>query len=131
MSEVVPEFKCDKISGGLSWTGYLQPAPISFNYKVKIVYRPESYSPKAYVLEPKLFIREGETSIPHVYSGQRPCLYLPGTREWSPLMYISKTIVPWLSLWLFYYEMWHITGEWLGGGVHPTTNKEEDTLEIE
>jgi hypothetical protein len=27
--------------------------------------------------------------------------------------------VPWLLLWLSFYELWLITGEWHGGGVHP------------
>ncbi|EKK00114.1 hypothetical protein RBSH_04450 [Rhodopirellula baltica SH28] len=22
-------------------------------------------------------------------------------------------------MWLMYYEFWHATGEWLGGGEHP------------
>ena len=36
---------------------------------------------------------------------------------------ISETIMPWLALWLFHYEAWHATGEWLGGGQEPTTKK--------
>ena len=35
-------------------------------------------------------------------------------------MKIALTIVPWLSLWLFYYEVWRATGTWYGGGTHPT-----------
>ena len=34
-------------------------------------------------------------------------------------MQLATTIVPWCSEWLFYYELWLATGEWLGGGVHP------------
>jgi len=26
-------------------------------------------------------------------------------------------------LWLYYYEVWHLTDEWLGGGEHPTNLK--------
>ena len=32
-------------------------------------------------------------------------------------MTIATTIVPWLSLWLYYYEIWLATGSWQGGGV--------------
>jgi hypothetical protein len=32
-------------------------------------------------------------------------------------MKIATTIIPWLSLWLYYYEVWHATGEWMGGGI--------------
>jgi hypothetical protein len=50
---------------------------------------------------------------------ERLCLYLPSADEWMPTQLIAETIVPWTSLWLFYYETWHATGEWLGGGDHP------------
>jgi hypothetical protein len=42
-------------------------------------------------------------------------------------MRIADTIVPWLILWLFYYEIWHVTGEWKGGGVHPPSPKRDDS----
>ena len=31
-------------------------------------------------------------------------------------MSISSTIIPWTSEWLYYYEIWLINGDWLGGG---------------
>jgi hypothetical protein len=34
-------------------------------------------------------------------------------------MVLADTIIPLASLWLFYYEVWFATGEWLGGGEHP------------
>ena len=64
--------------------------------------------------------------IPHVYPGPRPCPYLPGSGEWSLDQFVADTIVPWTSLWLYHYEVWHATGEWLGGGVHPKTRQVED-----
>lgn len=35
-------------------------------------------------------------------------------------MLISETIVPWASEWLFYFELWLVTKEWMGGGEHPS-----------
>jgi hypothetical protein len=32
-------------------------------------------------------------------------------------MAMSKSIVPWLGLWLIHYEGWLATGHWEGGGV--------------
>ena len=29
-------------------------------------------------------------------------------------MLLAKVIVPWIALWLYYYEVWHATGSWLG-----------------
>jgi transposase InsO family protein len=34
-------------------------------------------------------------------------------------MRLDQTIVPWTSLWLFYFEDWLSEGEWRGGGEHP------------
>jgi hypothetical protein len=41
-------------------------------------------------------------------------------------MYIHESIVPWTSLWLYYYEIWHATGEWLGGGHDPAAEKNDE-----
>jgi hypothetical protein len=32
-------------------------------------------------------------------------------------MAVADTTVPWTALWLYHYEVWHATGEWLGGGI--------------
>ena len=48
------------------------------------------------------------------------CLYKPGNKEWMKHYSIAKTIVPWAIEWLYYYEIWQITGDWQGGGAHPT-----------
>ncbi len=56
--------------------------------------------------------------IPHRYGPSEPCLYYPG--EFDPdREFIADVVVPWASEWLLHYELWLITGEWLGGGVHP------------
>jgi hypothetical protein len=39
-------------------------------------------------------------------------------------MKLSETIIPWLSLWLTFYEMWRVTGEWDGGGITHDGSKE-------
>ena len=51
------------------------------------------------------------------YAPDRPCLFYPAGREWRSDMKIATSIVPWLSLWLYYYEVWLATGEWEGGGI--------------
>ncbi|MGH8092034.1 MAG: hypothetical protein ACREIF_00990 [Chthoniobacterales bacterium] len=32
-------------------------------------------------------------------------------------MRLADTIVPWTSRWLYFYEIWLATGEWMGGGI--------------
>lgn len=107
-----------------TWTGLLQPSAASGEYRVRVDYRLGD-SPKVSVLSPPLRRREDGGPIPHVYPGNRPCLYLPRSGEWDPNMFIAETIVPWTALWLLYYEGWLATGEWLGGGQHPDPKLEE------
>jgi len=98
--------------------GLVRPTPICREYQVRIEY-PLERAPRVHVDAPALRPREPGGKIPHVYRRSRPCLYLPKAHEWNSSMAIADTIVPWLYLWLFHYEMWHATGEWLGGGKHP------------
>src|SRR3546814_13662114 len=44
-------------------------------------------------------------------------LFDPDGREWSDADLIAETTVKWASEWLHYYELWHLTGEWLGPSV--------------
>lgn len=105
----------------LVWTGYITPSPNSSAYTIKVTY---SYKDgvKVYVVTPKpLPLAIGKDRLPHVYSHeeQRLCLYYPDGKEWHSSKYLVHTIFPWVSEWLFYYELWIVTGEWLGGGKHP------------
>ena len=38
----------------------------------------------------------------------------------NPRMLIANTTLPWTAEWLFFYELWLVTGEWDGGGHWPT-----------
>ena len=96
----------------------MQPSAMSEEYQIKVVYKLGD-TPQVSILFPQLRGRSDHPTIPHVYSGNHPCLYLPRADEWNPGKSIAETIIPWASLWLYYYEVWHATGEWLGGGMHP------------
>jgi len=74
--------------------------------------------PEVVVLSPKLKGRKDDAKIPHTYPGKKPCLYFPWGKDWNPAMLIAETIVPWAVHWLCHYEVWLVTGEWLGGGIH-------------
>ncbi len=95
---------------------------MSQEYQIRVVYQ-LGESPKVWVLSPALVARSKDEPIPHVYPGLRPCLYLPSSDEWEADRFIADTIIPWTSLWLYYYEVWHVAGEWVGGGVHPSPRK--------
>jgi hypothetical protein len=116
-----PSSHCVVKRGELQWRGVLRPTPLSEQYAVRISYRDRA-TPKTWVAHPNLRKRDGEWP-PHLYEGERLCLYLPQSREWDSTKLIATTIVPWASEWLFYYELWHSCGKWLGGGVHPPAEK--------
>jgi len=117
-----PGFKT-RVEGGLLVTrGLVRPSEVNQAYRVRVEYRVWQ-SPKAWVEEPPLRRLEPQERIPHTYldddGTERPCLYLPQSGDWSPDKKLAMTILPWLSVWLLFYESWRVTGEWLGGGVHP------------
>lgn len=80
------------------------------------------------VRAPQLSCRASEPHrlVPHLYGshddplGAHLCLYYPDGTEWSRQSILAKTILPWTVEWLFYYEMWHVTGIW-GGPEAPHT----------
>ena len=115
-----PGFETKILGNKLVASGAVQPTPLCGVYRVRIEYEPGEY-PKALVIDPPLQPREPGGAIPHVYRDPvlRPCLFRPAKGEWTASISIAATIVPWLQMWLFYYEIWHATGEWLGGGEHP------------
>lgn len=100
------------------WEGKIHSGGLCEEYLVQILYNLRTGIPEVRILSPTLKERDGEP-IPHVYPGNRLCLYLPFSGEWCSNKFLADTVVPWISLWLFYYEAWLATGEWLGGGKHP------------
>ncbi len=112
-----PNFEggCQRNRG--SWTGCIQPTELSPSYKVKVEYV-SGERPNVYVLDPALRHREPNEPIPHMYDQKRLCLFYPSSGDWSPADPIAHTVIPWASLWLYFYEIWFLTGEWLGKGIH-------------
>lgn len=102
---------------------YAQPTVLSRKYLIRVSYR-QYQRPMVIVLEPDLVALADNRKLPHVYNQSPPelCLYLPNTGEWSPEKLISMTILPWSMLWLYYFENWLATDEWVGGGEHPTAS---------
>lgn len=105
----------------LIWLGVLTPSALSLAYRVRVSYKLTG-NPEVEVLDPRLQKR-GSASPPHLYPGNKLCLYLPKTGEWRRTMHLSATIIPWTSEWLLNYEVWLVTGEWRGGGMHPQLTK--------
>ena len=117
-----PHFRSG-VHGKRLWVqGDIRPTEMSATYCVRIEYE-AGEPPDVRVLSPALVPREPGGALPHVYPGDRLCLYLPGGGEWTPGRPLAALLVPWASEWLFFYELWHATGEWLGGGVEPQSRR--------
>lgn len=123
ITNLFPEFSGRKINSQKKvWIGHIQPTKSSKCYQIKIEYK-VGKQPKITVLKPELLLARGANKLPHVYSEDELCLFSPENDEWTPGKFIADTIIPWTSLWLFYYEGWLYTGKWEGGGRHPNTKQ--------
>lgn len=131
-----PDFRLTRRSGGrLTWKGPIRPFGMEYTIQISLA-MPREYGyrkrlggvPRTTVLTPKLIRRSSvpDAPFPHVYENEDDpefpllCLYDPGEREWSHQQLIAETIVPWTIEWLACYEIWHATGDWVGGGRHPS-----------
>ncbi len=110
----IPTFQQVQRGNPFVWIGSIQPSPLSTIYKLQITYVHATSRPKVEIIDPHLEPRDVGSRIPHTFPDGSLCLHMPG--EWSSLQPIYQTIIPWTSTWLYYYEIWKITGKWLGGG---------------
>ena len=104
---------------GFTWIAELKSSPLGESYTVKLNFDIGS-RPRVYIIVPEnLPLPANEKRLKHVYNHdlQELCLYYPKDKEWHDGKMIGSTIVPWTIEWLYHYELWLITGEWLGGGV--------------
>lgn len=113
-------------NGKLLWKYEAQSCPLGRIYTVEIQFVAGS-SPNVFLREPDIRLLAGDRDIPHVYHNPlRLCLYQPAKQQWHGSLRIDRTIVPWTTLWLYYFEEWLESDDWKGGGEHPVS---EDRLE--
>ena len=118
-----PQFTADYTShSSMKVTGVLQPTSRSATYNFVLKYNLTD-APKIKIVSPELKKNEKGEDAEHLYPNGYLCLYQPKYREFARTDLLTETIIPWASLWLYHYEVWHLTGEWLGGGEHPTKQK--------
>lgn len=113
-----PGFVVEIKRGKLIAIGALRPTPRSEQYTVQITYSMNE-RPDIVLLSHKIERNFKNEKPEHLYSEDRLCLYRPIYGEFTFGDLICETIIPWISLWLYHYESWHLTGDWLGGGEHP------------
>ena len=108
--------------GKVDLTLKLKPTSTSIVYTIKLFAKQDSTVVNIFVVNPKISLFENGKKVPHLYSDGSLCLFYPKYNELSYNDLWAETLIPWTSLWLFYYEIWKETGEWLGGGVHGKKN---------
>lgn len=108
----------------------IRPTPLSKVYTLLLVYK-EKGIPYIYILNPNLQEESNGLIIPHLYDQKRLrlCLYYSNYNEFESNDYIAEQIIPWIKLWLFHYEVWLYTKEWLGGGIHPNDERDIEAKE--
>lgn len=104
--------------GQAELTLFLRPTENSIEYTVKLYAKQGSKNVKLFVVKPKIKCYMNGKKVPHLYSDGSLCLHYPNYNEWSYSDSWAATLIPWTSLWLFYYEIWTETNQWLGGGIH-------------
>ena len=116
-----PSFETQiKSYGELVITGVVKPTNMSRKYEIRITYVISKIQ-KVEIINPKL--DDSTCKLPHVYNNNELCLFYPKYKEWTKYDYIAEKIIPWTTLWLYYYEVWRITGVWHGGGKHLNSSK--------
>ena len=96
----------------VTWVGTLQPSPSSPAYRLRVDYGKRG-CPRVTVLDPPL-----DPKAPHLYGDASLCLYWPKEWRWTDDESLARTIVAWAALWLHYYEIWQLLGEWTGPSSH-------------
>lgn len=123
-------FRVDIDGGRLQAEGRICPHPLMATYNIRLSHR-LGEAVDVWVLSPELAPREPGGRIPHMYGQRTLCLHLPDAEEWNSSKKISDTVLPWTSLWLSYYERWHVTGVWEGGGAEPHNTRPRRVRENE
>lgn len=122
--KVWPNFKLLGLNNRANVVGWLGKVRSQFGeFEVEIAYSFVHPFPFVRVLEPVLLQLPDnkEGLLPHVYPqypGPILCLFDPALNQWDRSMLIADTTVPWTYDWLACYEMWTMTGRWVGGGRH-------------
>jgi hypothetical protein len=115
-----PNWKCwIQNKDSLILEGDIQPTIVSPHYIARIYYKP-GINPEINIIEPKLILYPGKNSLPHVYSknGAPLCLFFFYEFD-NRKDHLGETIIIWITWWLYFYEIWSQTGQWVARGTHP------------
>jgi hypothetical protein len=101
--------------------GSVRPTETSAAYRVELVYKPWN-SPEVRILDPEIN-PEGKL---HFYKNGTLCLYDWREQPWQKKWHLADTVIPWTAEWVMYYELYLLTGKWLGASAVHTAPKAEE-----
>lgn len=122
MKSRYPHFKYKQNGDNdIVFTGDLFIKPELPIYTVSIHYR-GNLSPIVKILNPVLV-----KDPPHYYkSSDSVCLYHPDNYKWRKENLIASNIISWTIAWIYFYEYWLQTGDWVGPEVSHDLNMKEN-----
>jgi hypothetical protein len=120
MKSKYPQFKSKQKGDNIVFTGDLFIKPELLIYNVSIEYR-GNLRPVVKINSPALVEKP-----PHTFADKSLCLYHSDNFKWSTDKLIAKEIIQWTVAWIYFYEYWLQTGEWVGPEVAHNTDKKDE-----
>lgn len=109
MKKHAPTFQVSLSGMTLNSRGTLQTEENGTQYRIQITYMPWE-APKIHVVRPKICFNKEI----HMYEDESLCLYDWRQQPWQPQWHIHETIIPWTAEWLVFFELYELSGKWLG-----------------
>lgn len=118
-----PCFGCCIKRRRIECIGEITPSAGCATYRILIRYD-EGGIPKVWIQDPPI----PRNPKIHMYPDSSLCLYWPDEDRWKSSDDIHKKIIPWVAEWLVFYELFLVTGKWLGPEApHAATPKVEQS----
>lgn len=76
-------------------------------YKIRIEYS-RTIPPKIFIDAPAI------EKAKHMWGDKSLCLYHRDDFKWGDDKSIAKDLIPWVYMWIYFYELWLKTGKWYG-----------------
>jgi hypothetical protein len=120
MKSKFPQFQSKQKGENIVFTGDLfvkSELPI---YNVSVEYR-GNLRPVVKVNSPVLVDKP-----PHTFEDKSLCLYHSNNFKWNANKLIVKEIMQWTIAWIYFYEYWLQTGEWIAPAVPHNSEKKDE-----
>jgi hypothetical protein len=125
IQERFPFLTTRMVGNKLICRGRIQPTATSTTYRIEVCYEPWS-APEVRILEPDI---KSESKL-HFCKDGTLCLYDWREQPWQKRWKLAETVIPWAAEWLLFYEIYLLTGKWVGASsAHGDAKVEEPKLD--